>query len=173
MALNLLHLNDSIRKLMLHEVEYDAQAGRTFLSPRLNRTGKITYLAKLKHAIESQDAAWLAAQLHGYFNSIELRKSKKGTIASGIPDNANELIAESEFNRFYMRALCQFALQKEITRLIVCRAKNVSSVKPLSKVKVGSSVAPLKLLNDLRDNIGNKTRLGLGETNSSLSVRLP
>jgi len=77
MALNLLNLNDIIRKLMLHEVEYDAQKGRTFLSPRLNRTGQITYLAKLKHAIDSQDAAWLAEQLHGYFDSIELRNSKK------------------------------------------------------------------------------------------------
>ena len=83
MALTLLNLNDVIRKLMLHEVEYDAQRGKTYLSPRLNRTGQVTYLAKLKHAIASQDAAWLAQQLHGYFDSIELRRSKKGTISSG------------------------------------------------------------------------------------------
>ena len=173
MALNLLNLNDIIRKLMLHEVEYDAQRGNTFLTPRLNRTGQITYLAKLKHAIESQDAAWLAEQLHGYFDSIEFRNSKKGTIASDVPNNANETIAESEFNRFYMRALCLFAVEKEIKHLIVCRAKHAGSTKPTARVKVGSSIAPQKLLNDLRDNVGRKTRLGLGEPSSSLSVRLP
>lgn len=173
MALNLLNLNDIIRKLMHHEVEYDAQRGKIFLSPRLNRTGQITYLAKLKHAIESQDAAWLAEQLHGYFDSIELRNSKKGTITADIPNNANEMIAESEFNRFYMRALCLFAIEKEIKHLIVYRTKHGSSTNPTSKVKVGSSIDPQKLLNDLRENVGRKTRIGLGEPSSSLSVRLP
>jgi hypothetical protein len=173
MALNLLNLNDIIRKLMLSEVDYDAQRGRTYLSPRLNRTGQITYLAKLKHAIESQDAAWLAEQLHGYFDSIELTKSKKGTITSDIPKNADETIAESEFNRFYMRALCLFAVEKEIKHLIVCRTKHAGSTKPTARAKVGSSIAPQKLLNDLRENVGKKTRLGLGEPSSSLTVRLP
>jgi len=173
MALYLLNLNDVIRKLMLHEVEYDAQRGRTYLSPRLNRTGQITYLAKLKHAIESQDAAWLTGQLHGYFDSIELRRSKKGTISSDIPNNADEIIAESEFNRFYMRALCLFAIEKEIKHLIVCRAKHAHNTRPASKVKVGSSIDPRKLLTDLREHAGEKTRFGLGEPSSSLSTRLP
>lgn len=173
MALNLLNLNDIIRKLMLNEVEYDAQRGKTFLSPRLNRTGQITYLAKLKHAIESQDAAWLAEQLHGYFDSIELTHSKKGSVTSDIPKNADEMIAESEFNRYYMRALCLFAIEKESKHLIVSRTKHARSAILMPKVKVGSYIDPQKLLNDLRENVGRKTRLGLGEPSSSLSVRLP
>ncbi len=173
MALTLLNLNDVIRKLMLHEVEYDAQRGKTYLSPRLNRTGQITYLAKLKHAIASQDAAWLARQLHGYFDSMELMRSKKGTVSSDVPQNADEIIAESEFNRFYMRALCLFAIEKEIKHLVICRANHVNNTKPASKVKVGSSIDPQKLLLDLREHAGRKTRFGLGEPSSSLSTRLP
>ena len=173
MALNPLNLNDIIRKLMHHKVEYDAQRGKIFLRPRLNRTGQITYVAKVKHAIDSQDAAWRAEQLHGHFDLIELRNSKKGTITADIPNNANEMIAESEFNCFHVRALCLFAIEKEVKHLIVCRTKHGSSTKPTLKVKVGGSIDPEKLLNDLRENVGRKTRFGTGEASSSLSVRLP
>jgi hypothetical protein len=169
MALTLVNLNDIIRKLMLIEVEYDAQRGKTFLSPSLNRTGRTTYLSKLKHSIESEDDLWLANQLRGYFNPTEPRQAKKGiTSADGY-----EILAEDEFNRFYMRALCLYAIDKKIASLIVCKTNQVRSSRTSSKLKIGSSVSPQKLLDDLRDNVGQKTRLGLGDANSLLSVRLP
>jgi hypothetical protein len=172
MAMNLFNLNQDTRKLMLEEVAHDGLA--LFISPRLNLVGTQMYPLLLIDAINRYDDTWLANEISqkNLLNSIENRNTKNGIIQAKVPSNADELIAEGEFNRFYMRAICVYAINNKTTNLIVYRAKQVSNPRPESQAKIGTTVSPTALLNDLRNNVGLDTHLGLGQIGSGLSVKL-
>jgi hypothetical protein len=69
-------------------------------------------------------------------------------ITKAVPINANTTLAEGEFNRFYIRALCIYAIQNNIQFLVVCRAKESLNPRPESLMKIGTNVDPKTLLND-------------------------
>src|SRR5262245_16067830 len=48
--LNLLHLDERTRRLMLDEIDRDVNQGTLYISPRLSNTGQQNYLALLKQA---------------------------------------------------------------------------------------------------------------------------
>lgn len=174
--LNLLNLDAETRDLMIREIEADVSASKLYMSPRLSVTGKSDYLTILKQAVQNFDDSWMASQLNlnGRLNQIEQRTTKNGITNAKVPVNAHETLAEGEFNRFYVRALCLRAIENHISSLIVFRAKTVSNPRPESNAKIGTSVDPQRLLNDLRQNIGIDTALGLPSgPNSGLSVKLP
>lgn len=57
--------------------------------------------------------------------------------------------------------------------IVVYRAKEVSDPRPSSKAKIGERFDPQQLIDDLRNNIGVDTSLGLPPgPNSGLSVQL-
>jgi hypothetical protein len=90
-----------------------------------------------------------------------------------VPHNAPETLAEGEFNRFYIRAICVIALRRGQTDVEVYRAKDVIKPRPESASKMGSRVDANALLNDLRTSIGVESALGIpAGPNSGLSVRL-
>jgi hypothetical protein len=88
--------------------------------------------------------------------------------------NAHEMLAEGEFNRFYIRALCLRAIEDGIPDVVVYRAKPVENPRSESQQKIDEHVSPEALLRDLRIHPGVDTALGLPPgPNSGLSVRLP
>ena len=88
--------------------------------------------------------------------------------------NAHEMLAEGEFNRFYIRALCLRAIEDGMAQVIVYRAKAVQNARSESERKIGQGVPVEALLRDLRTHPGVDTALGLPPgPNSGLSVRLP
>jgi hypothetical protein len=88
--------------------------------------------------------------------------------------NAHEMLAEGEFNRFYIRAICLRAIEDGVPEVIVYRAKPVEHARAESEQKIGKGVAPEALLRDLRAHPGIDTALGLPQgPNSGLSVYLP
>jgi hypothetical protein len=175
MSLNLTNLEDA-RPFMLAEIRADIAAGKLFLSPRLSPTGLKEYPNLLIQAVQSQNDTWLSTQLRtpGYFNSTEQRKLKTGLISAKIPSNAPDMLAEGEFNRFYIRGVCLLAIEKGTQLVEVYRAKQVSNPRPESQRLIGTEVNSNALLTDLRANIGLDTifRLPPGP-NSGLSVRMP
>lgn len=174
MALNLRNLDSRTRELMLEELLIDIEKKVLYLSKRLNDSGILKYPELLRYAIEKGNDNILAQELkNGYLKVTEQRKKPKGGFSVvNVPVNANEMLAEGEFNRFYMRALCSRAID-EGKVLIVYRAKNVTNPRPESQMKIGHTVNPHQLLKDLRENIGTDTALGLpAGPNSGLSVRL-
>jgi hypothetical protein len=177
MAFNLVNLDSATRSLMLEEIENDIKSAKLFQSPRLNTIGHQEYPLLLKEAAEKHDESWFASQLHGksnLFNTSETRNLKTGPISVKVPSNAHEMLAEGEFNRFYLRGLCLRAIQEKIPKLIIYRAKAVNNPRPESESKIGSSISPKALLDDLRRNIGIDTFLGLPSgPNSGLSAKLP
>jgi hypothetical protein len=85
------------------------------------------------------------------------------------------VLAESEFNRYYIRALARRAIEDGIPELVVYRAKPVTTPRPESEARIETSLVPQELLEDLRSHTGDE-RPSLGVPsgpNSGLSVRIP
>jgi len=83
------------------------------------------------------------------------------------------VLTEGEFNRYYMRGLCKYAIDNNIGKLEVYRAKHVDNPRAESEMKIGERICANQLLNDLRVN-KTGTELGLPPgPNSGLSIRLP
>lgn len=177
MLLTLTNLDDQTRKYMLEEIESDiASPQRFYISPRLSNIGRNDYPLLLKQAVESQNDEWLANQLqqNGRLNETEQRRTKNGITNAKVPYNAHEMLAEGEFNRFYIRGLCRRAIEEGSNELVVYRAKEVANPRIESQAKIGTRVNAQSLLNDLRTHPGVDTALGLpAGPNSGLSVKLP
>lgn len=175
--LELPHLDERTRQLMLNEVEYDIERNQLHISPVLSGQGQRDYPNLLLKAIESGNEETLAThlRLHRRLERAAPRKRTSGgfTIAS-TPVNAAETLAESEFNRYYIRALCRRAIEDNIPFVVVYRAKPVRTPRPQSEEVVETTIEPGKLLTDLRQHPGEATELGVpGGPNSGISIRLP
>ncbi len=178
MSLFLPDLDERTRALMLEEVDDDKAGNRLHISPYLSGQGQHDYENLLREAIESGDETTLAARLaeqRRIARTAHRRQPEGGYTIVTVPHNAAETIAESEFNRYYIRALCRRALEDGIEELIVYRAKPAREPRPQSEELVETSVDPQALLDDLRANTGDAPpQLGIpGGPNSGISVRLP
>ena len=174
MAFSFFDLDDNTRAMMLDELRHDLQSSRVYISTRLNDFGVKQYPTLLQNALEKDTEQTLAKELQsGCFKTHEQRRSPKGNSTPvAVPSNAHEILAEGEFNRYYIRAICRRAIN-ESCQLQVYRAKPVMNPRPESRPKEGQSVDPQELLTDLRNNIGIDTHLGLpAGPNSGMSVRL-
>jgi hypothetical protein len=177
MSLYYVNLDDRTRKLMLEEVEYDIEHNQLHISPFLSGQGQHDYANLLKDAIQNGNDETLAENLkvHRRLNRTLPRRQPKGgyTIAS-TPVNAAEMLAESEFNRFYIRALARRAIEEGISEVVIYRAKPVQSPRPESEALIESTLSAEELLADLRTHPDEPPALGVPSgPNSGLSVRLP
>lgn len=77
--------------------------------------------------------------------------------------NAAEVLAQSEFNRYFVRGLCRRAIATKIERLQVFRAKPVANPRAESEHKIGLLVDPEVVLIDVRKSqeYGVETALGI------------
>jgi hypothetical protein len=175
--LNLPHLNERTRQLMLEEVERDLDRGTLSVSPRLSNTGQHNYVTLLKEAITAHDDVWLAEQLGGrgrVQRADPRRKRAGGFTLVKVPFTAARTIAEEEFNRFYIRAVCRLAQEEGIPEVEVYRARPSRRPRPESEAMIGKRLSARDLLEDLRQRTGMDTVLRLPPApNSGLSVRLP
>jgi len=177
MALEFRNLDERTRQLMLREVEKDIEAGSLFLSPRLSEQGQDDYPNLLKGSIRKGSEVTLAASLREWncFNTHDERPKPGGAVTLvKMPSTAADVLAEDEFNRYYIRALCVRAIEDGIENLIICRAKTVNSPRAGSQAKRGASIAPQPLLDALRARTTVDVALGLSAGPSSgLTVQLP
>lgn len=177
MTLNYRNLDARIRALMLTEIDRDIAAGTLFLSDNLSPIGRDEYPNLLQAAARDGTDGSLSMEIRGRLNSHEKpRKLQSGGFSKPpvMRVNAHEMLAEGEFNRFYIRAVCARAIEDGIKNVIVYRAKNVEHPRPESERKIGQSVDPEAVLNDLRNHPGVDTALGLPQgPNSGLSITLP
>lgn len=176
MSLDLRHLDEKTRNHMIEEIMSDIKGNRLYISSRLSPQGRIDYSSLLLETCKQYDDEWLASQLriNGRLNATEeRRKPKGGTTIANIPINAPEMLAEGEFNRFYIRGLCCRLQAEGKGKLVVYRAKNVANPRIESERLIGKEVDAQTLLNDLRQNVGVDTALGLpAGPNSGISVQM-
>jgi hypothetical protein len=177
MTLHLFHLDERTRALMLEEVEYDLGRNQLYISPYLSGQGIHDYPTLLRETIQHGDETTLAESLGQYRRigrTYHRRLPEGGYTIVTIPHNAPETVAEGEFNRYYIRALCRRAIEDGIDELIIYRARPVSSPRPTSEELLETTVDPAALLEDLRQHTGEQPALGIpGGFNSGISVRLP
>jgi len=174
MSLDFEDLNELQRGYMLEELDYDLERGSLYLSKRLNERGIELYPQLLRMAIKEGNDATFAHELlmKNCLKSKEERTVKGKAVVAKVPSNAHTLLAEGEFNRFYIRGMCLGALKDGSCKLEIYRAKQVSSPRQESEAKIGQKIDPDSVLNDLRVNVGTDTVFGLPPgPNSGLSVR--
>lgn len=177
MLLDYKNLTANTREHMLSEIAHDVSEGSLYISNRLTKIGAQSWEALVTDAAKQYDDEWLAKEIQqqGLMNTHEeRRKPTGGTTTAKVPANANTTLAEGEFNRFYIRGLCQLVINNGGGKLQVYRARQSSNPRPESEALVGKFVDPHVLLADLRASPGVETALGLPPgPNSGLSVRIP
>lgn len=176
MGLGLANLDEVTRALMVKELEIDVANRDLYLSPRLNSRGRVEYEQLLRTTFWGGDDQSLADEIRsrGLLSVSEQRRNRSGGISTvRVPVNAPETLAEGEFNRFYVRALCRRVINDGVGELEVYRAKPVANPRSESEAMIGQRVDANDLLQDLRTHKGVDTSLGLpAGPNSGLSVRL-
>jgi hypothetical protein len=180
MTFNFVNLTPDVRQFMLAEIQYDVDRNSIFISPRLSAVGQRDYLPLLTEAAEKHDEDWFAATLRemGRLKTEEIRHNKNGTTSTAtVPETANKLLAHGEFNRYYMRALCRFAIESKILLLVIYRARPSEQKRTSSQSIEGMSISAEVLLTDLRihntQDFNDSRKTALGRPNSGMSVRLP
>jgi len=180
MGLTYQDLDAKTRDLMLEEIVRDVAAHTLYLSDNLTQQGRVDYPGLLKEAVANGSDDTLAVAIRVRLNSHEKpRKLKSGEFSTApeMRSNAHTMLAEGEFNRFYIRAVCRRAIDGEggsPAVVTIYRAKAVDRERPESEAKIGQSVAADALLRDLRGSPGVATAQAVpGGPNSGLSVRLP
>ncbi len=88
-----------------------------------------------------------------------------------VPVTAAQTLSESQFNLYYIRALCLRALATG-ARLQVYRAKAVQRPRPESEQMIGTFLDPQHVLDVLRATKGVEPTIGIPMPNSGLCVRL-
>jgi hypothetical protein len=178
MALYLENLDERTRELMLEEMEYDIANHQLHISPFLSGQGQRDYENLLRDALRSGNDETLAQSLREHrriLRTLPRRNPTGGYSIAATAENAAQVLAESEFNRYYIRALARRALEDGIPELVIYRAKPVVNPRPESEARIETAVPAQELLEDLRSHPGDE-RPALGVPsgpNSGLSVRLP
>ena len=170
--MDFIDLDETVRLYMETEVKKDIEVGSLYLGKRLSQQGRLDYPQLLIEAVTGGTPESLARLLRqsGRLNSTEANRLG---VVKKVPYNAAEMLAEGEFNRFYIRAVCLRAIKQGMSTVRVYRAKQVSNPRRQSVILLDTDVDAEALLSDLRANIGVDTALGLpGGPNSGLSVRL-
>jgi len=178
MALYLENLDDRTRKLMLEELEYDIAHSQLHISPFLSGQGQRDYAYLLREALQNGTDESLAENLRAHRRigrTLPRRQPKGGYSIAATPENAAQVLAESEFNRYYIRGLARRAIEDSVQELVIYRAKPAKNPRPESEARVETSISPQELLDDLRAHPGDEPpTLGVPSgPNSGLSVRLP
>jgi len=179
MTLYYQNLDERTRQLMLEEVDYDIAHNQLHISPLLSGQGQRDYANLLREAIQSGNDETLAENLRTHrriTRTLPRRRPKgDGYLVASTPENASEMLAENEFNRFYIRAVARRTMEDGISELVVYRAKPVRKPRPESEARVETTLPAEDLLADLRSHPGDEPpTLGVPSgPNSGLSVRLP
>ena len=177
MPLDYVDLDAATRKFMVEEIELDISNGKMNPSSWLSGNGLLEWPSLLLDAARLGDDSWLATQLRlkQRLNTTQLKKRSGELITCNLPITAPETLAEREFNRFYIRAICRRAIVACVLHVIIYRAKPVNSPRSASQQNIGSTFDPSVLLEAIRGATqeDNTAVLGLLGPNSGLTVRLP
>ncbi|NOZ63490.1 MAG: hypothetical protein GXO71_00820 [Caldiserica bacterium] len=174
MSFHLVNLEE-VRKEIVEEIKSDIDAGRLYISDRLNDEGRRKYPDLLLEAAQSGNIESFIDSLGmQYFKTHYLKRRPKGGYTKAkMPRNPNITLCEGEFNRFYIRAVCVKALNTGQKFVTAYRARPSTNPRPESIAIEEKQFDAEMLLKDLRNNIGVDTALGLPPgPNSGMSAKL-
>lgn len=167
-------LTSEVRALMAREFSRDGEEPSDLWRLRLTPRGEKDFSKLMREAISHGDSDSLAEalELHGRMKEREF--AHRGSLAyeKRAPSNAARLLAEGEFNRLYIRAVCLRALELGHKQVTIYRARPSTHPRPESQEKIGQKIDAKALLEDLRANPPEKTKFGIPEVGGGLSVHL-
>lgn len=162
-------LDAEVRGLMVGEIEAAVSEGTLYYSKRFTDAGNAGWIGLLREAARNHDEHWLAFQLESILaiKGAEARsKPTGGYTLAHVPNTAEETLADGEFNRYYMCAICRKAIRAG-ARVEVYRAKQGKTTRLESDALVGASYDPAALVSGVRSNPAHE----LTRPNSGLSLR--
>ena len=157
---NFLELDAETRALMLRELRLDisSQEG-PYLGVGLTARGKADYVSLLEGAIQLGSEVELVDGLN-----------EEGRVVDSPVDAARKL-GNTEFNRYYIRAICLRASAHGTNVVSVYRAQGSTSPRSASVALIGSDQPAPVILANVRGSQGGDPATGLGRVNSGLTVR--
>lgn len=166
------NLDETTRLLMISELENDMKNFTFFTPSCLTDFGATIYPRLLLDCFRKGSVDSLISQLApSYFRAKYLTGRK-------VPANSSKMIAFSDFNRYYLRALILRAIEGK-HRVVVYRAKHSEKERFESKKLIGKMYSGnielhclLYALRDVRILFGKNNPVEFFSPNSGLSLRL-
>jgi hypothetical protein len=174
MPLQYENLDPTTRRYAYAELDQDLRNGTFHHSERLRPEAIAEYQRLLSEALRYYDDRWLEDRTGDLLVESESRRTKSGgTTTARVPHMAARLVAEGDFNRYYMRGVALRAIEVGGQILEIYRARLSLEPRPESANVEGSRVPAAEVLAHLRGPISpNLAVAPLGRTNSGLSVKL-
>jgi hypothetical protein len=174
MPLQYENLDPTTRRYAIAELDNDLATGAFHASERLRPTAIADYQRLLREAIRYYDDRWLEERASDLLVDVEPRRTRSGgETAVKVPEMAARMLAEGDFNRYYMRGLSERAIEEGRQVVEVYRARLSLEPRPESAQLEGNRLPASDVLNYLRGERSTDAAVTpLGRPNSGLSVRL-
>jgi hypothetical protein len=174
-SLDLTDLDPCTRRFMLAELDADLADGTLFRSAQLSPDGLHEYDRLLREAIVTGTEETFAEALLACDAVMPPIRWHPKSIG---PDEALAAVAlrlaERELHRFYIRGLCQRALEQGVESLVIYRARPADAGRAPTNTMIGVRIAARSLLEDLRGTFRSWPPHGLPQCHDAgLSVRFP
>ncbi|CQR08645.1 hypothetical protein [Yersinia mollaretii] len=175
MSLNYQNLDEVTRQYMLNEIQYDKDKNNFHLSNFLTAEGRIMWPSLLEESIQFDDA-WLEREIQrrGILAQFYPKRKPRSTemTQAKVPYTAAQSLAEGEFNRLFARGLSARAISEGNEFVEVYRARHSENPRPESEAIIGKKFRPQDILEDLRNNPGVETALGIPSgVNSGITIK--
>jgi hypothetical protein len=174
MPLHYENLDPATRRYALAELDDDLASGAFHASERLRPTAIADYQRLLRDAIRYYDDLWLEEHVQDLLVEVEPRRTRSGAQTTAkVPQMAARMLAEHDFNRYYMRGVCQRAIAEERQVVEVYRARLSLEPRRESAELEGHRFPARETLEQMRDRpLSDAAIATLGRVNSGLSLRL-
>lgn len=171
---NFENLDEKTRAFMLEAILEAETTGNIYFSTRFNDAGQKQWVPLLKEAAKEHDEHWLAYQLEakGLMKDFEGAMTPSGGYTiKHTPHTAAETMAEGQFNRFYLLALCRRARAEGISSLEIYRAKKSNVPRSSSESLIGTKIS----IDDVEAQLlktSDSFKSSLVKPNSGISAKL-
>lgn len=165
---------EQVRKTMIEEIDLAVKQNDLYYSTRFTEQGKLKWPELLKEAAEKYNEHWLAYQMEANALIKGMETAKKplgGYTVKHVPDTAAETLADGQFNRYYMIAVCRQAISENKNYVTVYRAKVRQNPRSESKQLIGNQLYPKQFIVELR-NLADSFKSKMLKPNSGLSIKL-
>jgi len=147
--------NEETKQLMMREFLDDCSNGRVYFGERLKKSKQVIYQDLFKQAIENMDLESFVIKLYDSEFWEEFEVDKNGVQKKINTERAAIILAEGEFNRLYIRAVCLAAEEKK-QKVTIYRFRDSKTPDPVSEAKIGTSYDPKTIYDDVKNNLETK-----------------
>ena len=174
MPLQYQNLDPTTRRHAIAELDQDIETGAFHVSARVRPTAAGEYQRILRDALRYYDDLWLEEHASDLLVESETRRTPTGAqVTAKVPQTAARMVAEGDFNRYYMRGVAARAIDEGRQVVEVYRARLSLEPRRESAELEGRRLEARAVLDWLRGlQSDDPAAAQLGRPNSGLSVRL-